>query len=196
MTESNWDASRRKHRRRLTVALFTVIPLIIVGGIIYYNNRDVVLNKPGKLVDASREGGADGVEGKQKQTKAAGIADSISKPASDSNRPEVVSGLPKKKSFDSVRVSGIELRTHDRPDVVLKFTISLFFTDSSMRSEILLRREEIRVVARKVLHNLAFGAIKKETVESRVGLAIKEIFENRNLDVKIADLQIEKVQKP
>ena len=41
-----------------------------------------------------------------------------------------------------------------------------------------------------------FGAIRKETVEPQVCFELK-IFENKNLvDVKIADIQIEKVQKP
>jgi hypothetical protein len=156
-----------------------------VGGIIYYNNRDVVLVKPGKQAASV----------KVKQDDSVGAPGGIAKSLSDSIGSAPVSS--ENKSYDSLRVSGIEFSPVDRPDVVLRLTLMLFFSDNSLRSEILLRREEIRVVTRKLIHNLEFGAIQKETLEPRLRFAISKIFENENLDdVKITDIQIEKVQKP
>ncbi len=168
--------------------MFTLIPLAIVGGIIYYNNRDVVLIKPGNQVVPVKEKQIDSVGEDKKQ-----VADSSS---SDSIKSELVTDS-EKKFYDSLMVSGIEFRPVDRPDILLRLTLMLFYSDSSLRSEILLRREEIRVITRKVIHNLEFGAIQKETIEPRIRLAISKIFENKNLDnVKIEGIQIEKVQKP
>jgi len=193
MAESNWDASRRKHHKRISVVLFIVIPLAIVGGIIYYNNRDVVLIKPGKQVVSVKVKQIDSVGEDTKQIRESEI---VNKTLTDSIIAEPVSDS-EKKFYDSLRVSGIEFRPVDRPDVILRLSLMLFFSDDNLRSEILLRREEIRVITRKVIHNLEFGAIRKETVEPQVCFAIKKIFENKNLiDVKIADIQIEKVQKP
>lgn len=193
MAESNWDVSRRKHRKRKTIALCTVIPLAVVGGIIYYNNRDVVLVKTGNQVVAVKAKQIDSGGEHQKQIR---VPEVVDKSSSDSIRSELVSD-PEKKFYDSLRVSGIEFRPVGRPDVLLRLTLMLFFSDNSLRSEILLRREEIRVITRKVIHNLEFGAIQKETLEPRVCFAIRKIFENKSLDdVKIADIQIEKVQKP
>lgn len=192
MAESNWDASRRKRHKRISVVLFIVIPLAIVGGIIYYNNRDVVLIKPGNQVVSVKVKQIDSV-GEDTKIRASEVVD---KTLTDSIIAEPVSDS-EKKSYDSLRVSGIEFRPVDRPDVMLRLTLMLFFSDNNLRSEILLRREEIRVITRKVIHNLEFGAIRKETVEPQVCFAIRKIFENKNLvDVKIADIQIEKVQKP
>ncbi len=196
MAQSNWDVSRGKHRKRITVALFIVISLVAVGGIIYYNNRDVVLVKPGNQVVAAKANAkakqVDSVGDNNKQIRASGVVDKSSgvissEPVSDSG----------KKFYDSLKVSGIEFSPVDRPDVVLRLTLMLFFSDNSLRSEILLRREEIRVITRKVIHNLDFGAFRKEELEPRVRFAIRQIFENKNLDdVRIAGIQIEKVQKP
>ena len=193
MAESNRDASRRKYRKRITVVLYIAIPLAVVGGVIYYNNRDVVLIKLGNQVASVKVKQIDSIGEDNKQIRASGVDD---RSLNDSIKAEPVSDS-KKKFYDSLRVSGIEFRPVDRPDVELRLTLMLFFSDNSLRSEILLRREEIRVITRKVIHNLEFGAIRKETVEPQVCFAIKKIFENKNLvDVKIADIQIEKVQKP
>ncbi len=193
MAQSNLDASRRKHHKRITVILFTVIPLVVVVGIIYYNNRDVVIIKPGKQVVSVTVKQIDSVGEDTKHIRASEV---VNKSLTDSIIAEPVSD-PEKKLCDSLRVSGIEFRPVDRPDVILRLTLMLFFSDNNLRSEILLRREEIRVITRKVIQNLEFGAIRKETVEPQVCFAIRKIFENKNLiDVKIADIQIEKVQKP
>ena len=40
--ETEWEASRKTHRKRWRIILYTLIPLSIVGGIIFYNNRDLL----------------------------------------------------------------------------------------------------------------------------------------------------------
>ncbi|HEX3020231.1 MAG TPA: hypothetical protein VHP36_08005 [Chitinispirillaceae bacterium] len=163
--------------------------------IIYYNNREIVF-EPGNKTAAQKTVHADSVVQKQKQVIATKIVNSAVDSAKELIKFKAESDSQKKR-FDSVLVSGIEFRPDDRHDVMLKLSLRLCFADSGMRSEILLRREEIRVIARNIMHNLEFGAIKKETLEPRICLAVKSIFDSRNLDdVKIAELQIEKVQKP
>lgn len=209
MVESNWDASRKAFRKRVNLLLSIGIPLFIVIGIIFYNNRDVVFSqpvnqtvseeiKPVKRVVTEEKKLERSVVVKQDQINASKKeADSVSsKQLADSIRSEKNIAF-ETKIYDSVRVSGIECRPDDRPDVVLNLSLMLYFTAKDMRSEIMLRREEIRVIARKVLHSRDFKTIKKEIIEPELRSAIKDIFDNRNLDdVKIVGLQIEKVQTP
>ena len=115
MAESNRDASRRKYRKRITVVLYIAIPLAVVGGVIYYNNRDVVLIKPGNQVASVKVKQIDSIGEDNKQIRASGVDD---RSLNDSIKAEQVSDS-KKKFYDSLRVSGIEFRPVDRPDVEL-----------------------------------------------------------------------------
>lgn len=195
MAQTNWDASNKAFRKRLKISLSVVIPLILVSGIIFYNNRDVVLVSDKPLADEKKTLDSSLVQQKQQLDTVSRKDDARGKRAASAGSEEMISSA--KNSIDSVRVSGIEFSPEDRPDLLLKVTLKILFTDKKMHSEIMLRRDEIRVIARKRLAARPFRTIKKEIIEPELYSALKDIFDNKNLDdVDVVGLQIEKVQTP
>lgn len=217
MTEQNWDASRRAFRKRINIFLSILIPLVIVSGVIFYNNRDVLFENtlnadtPVKKRDGSIETKSvhkpavvksDTVK-KTVAVKSDTVKNSVSVKLDNEKKNDTilagsVSKLDNKlKMRDSVRISGIDIIPEDRKDVIIELTLELFFEDVDLCSEILLRREEIRVISRNILRNRSLNEIKKKLIEPELRDAISLIFDNKNLnDVKILRLQIEKVRTP
>ena len=85
----------------------------------------------------------------------------------------------------------------DRTDIRLKISIALFFSDEKMRQEILIRRNEIKIIIKSIISSKVMGLVKKDTIEPELKKAVNGMFSREVLtDIVLKDIQIEKVTKP
>jgi flagellar basal body-associated protein FliL len=131
-------------------------------------------------------------EPEQNAVKKEKIPDTLSAPL----RPPV--SAEKKLDKTSVSPSSIELlpfacRIESRKDIVIYLSLELFFNDRGNRSALLLRREDMKVMAMRTLRDKEPGAVTTGKLEGELRAAINGIFGNDEIiAVKIKDIRIEK----
>jgi hypothetical protein len=217
MTQSGWEHSRGIRGKRLRVFIFTSIPAAILITVLFINNQDflrtpsaengktknpVVLqtsNTSGKTTPVNKTGENPVVNTGEKNSVALDsiikdISVKFSDPESEIIKQKTGAYETKNASPDPVSLSGIECRVSDRSDLLIRFDLDVCFNDESRRKEILLRRNEIRVITKKVMSNKELSLIKREILEPELKNEISSLFDRGIINrVSFRNLQIEKV---
>jgi len=204
--------------------LYTLIPLSIVGGIIFYNNRDLLndesdatetvgvtwsdtalkdlkessdstrdssgIGKPPVITDPVTDSGS---------TYKTHVFEKVVEPQRDSaGSIQGLKGIGNAKGYgQSEVISNISCRINDKNGITVRVSLELFYRDSSDRSQILLRRDQIRVVVQKLLRYKDLGGLKKDLIEPELTNVINGVFSRTVFHkIEIKDMQIEKVQRP
>ena len=182
MTESNWERSQRRFLRRVQVALCAGIPLLVVAGIIYINNRDVL-----------RDSTADSTKPEKKSESVVQIADT----GMMHKNAEPVAVQVKKVHPLSIQLPPVSCRVSDRGDLRILIALEVFYDDGDMTQEILLRQKEMNVMVQRVFANRVLADIRKERTTNEILDAINSIFDRKTLNsIQFRKFQIEKVETP
>lgn len=208
MTESGWERSGNIHRRRLRILCITAIPAAVLVTILYFNNQDFFRTSQSENRESEKQA--------RLQTESA--ANSSVAPVSsnedaltridDSGKYTIAVHSPLHvvvknvvqepvalpDTPDPVLISGITCEISDRDDLLVNVSLKIGFNEESSRSEILLRRNEIKVLTKKTISIKELSVVKKEILEPELKNAISGLFGRELINkVTISDLQIEKV---
>lgn len=92
---------------------------------------------------------------------------------------------------------GIECWVNDRKDLRIILDLEVQFSDELMRKEILLKRDDLKVLVKKTLSKKNLGEVKKEQLRVELTDVMNGIFDHRTITgTVIKNLQIEKAVKP
>lgn len=208
MTESGWKRSGNIHQRRLRILYITAIVAAVLVTILYFNNQDFFR----KFQSEDRE------SEKQVWPQTESATDSPVAPISsnedaltrieDSGKYMVAVQNPERvvvknvvqeplvlpDTPDPVLISGITCEISDRDDLLVRVSLKIGFNEESSRSEVLLRRNEIKVLTKKAISIKELSLVKKEILEPELKNAINGLCGRELINkVTISDLQIEKV---
>ncbi len=111
--------------------------------------------------------------------------------------PEMISPpMEKLPKLHSIVLPSFPCRIESRKDIVIYLSLELFFNDIEKRSAILLRREDIKVMAMRTVHGKELNDIKIGELESQLLQNINKVFEHAEITtVKIGNIQVEKAVK-
>ncbi len=88
----------------------------------------------------------------------------------------------------------VKSKVIDRKDIIISLALELFYDDTSDKYEILIRRDALKVIAKKVIRTKELNSIKKDMLSDELKNEMNSIFDRKTLNnVKIREFQIEKV---
>lgn len=94
----------------------------------------------------------------------------------------------------SFLLSDVQSRIIDRKDIIISLALELFYNDASDKHEILIRRDALKVIVKKVIQAKELNSIKKDQLSDELKNEMNSIFDRKTLNnVKIREFQIEKV---
>jgi hypothetical protein len=130
-----------------------------------------------------------------------GILETSTQVAKNSTVLKADSGKVSQK-FDNIESSNwysfvlpnVESTVSDRKDIIIRLALELFYNDSTETREILLKRDALRVVARKVIQRKELNSIRKEILSNEFENEMNMIFDKKTLQkVIVREFHIEKV---
>lgn len=261
MNQNTWEQAQQKKSKQIRFTLLTLLPLLIISGIIIFNNKDVLVSTrsenqlivssdstaiifaPDSLIedkyldtpadsqveiDTFKILSPDGfskttdndfneeiaIIGKKEPEKPAGTnKDTLQQRRSidradnlplktESLKEEESSVIPKKikkiNNIDSSRqysilLTGVDSRVRNRKDIFIRLALELFYKDSESTRDILIKREDLKIVAKKIVQSSDLNAIKKESLASELVFEMNNIFDRKTITkVIIREFQIEK----
>lgn len=108
------------------------------------------------------------------------------KPAASLNKTEF--------NEPSVELPPFQCSIENRKDIVISLSLELFYKDSTFRSAILFRRNEIKVMIMRVIRKKVLSEMKITVLEKELMKDINSIFDRPTVSqLKIRNIQIEKV---
>ncbi|MCX7726778.1 MAG: hypothetical protein N2053_08000 [Chitinispirillaceae bacterium] len=207
----------KTHRKKSIITLFGIISIIIILSIIFFNNYDLFLSNKWikipeifdskKIFRVVKKLVTTGTENPN-QEGAVEKDSTLHKDIIDSEFIKVENNyVDKRENTDKEEKSGkessfqlypIALQVRgfisNRKDIVLNLSLELFFEDIDMKKEILLKREEIKIMVMKELKEKELSEIKPDLLESQLPSSINSIFDKNVIrKVKIKTIDIEKV---
>ena len=94
----------------------------------------------------------------------------------------------------SFLLSNVQSRVIDRKDIFISLALELFYDDTSDNREILIRRDALKVVVKKVIQTKELNSIKKDMLSEELKNEMNSIFDRKTLiNVRIREFHIEKV---
>jgi hypothetical protein len=94
----------------------------------------------------------------------------------------------------SILLPNIKISVINRKDIIILMALELFYRDSTDNSEILIKRDALRIVAIKLVQMKELNAIKKESLSEELKKEMNLIFDRNPLvKVTIREFHIEKV---
>lgn len=221
-SENSWEQARSKNHKRVRSFLYFFIPVIIITAVILNNNlapyddtgeetanqekssepdtkltvkpdtgrATVVLrdDKPGKNVDKKPE--AVKVD---KKAEAAPV-DKKSETVTVDKDSKALVNVP---SNTPVELVNVVCRVLDRKDLRIRFDLDLFFHDERDRREILIKREDLKVLVENVFIRKELVEINKEKLRTELIDEMNGTFERKVIiDIVYKNFQIEKADTP
>jgi flagellar basal body-associated protein FliL len=96
----------------------------------------------------------------------------------------------------SIVIPDIDCRTLDRADLVIMVTAELVFDNDSLRDEILVKREQLKVLVRRVVSRLTVGDLRTPELRTALRTELNTLLVHGSLlGVTIRDLRMEKVNR-
>jgi hypothetical protein len=103
----------------------------------------------------------------------------------------------KLSSVSTVSLQGIDCKVNDRKDLRITLDLDVQFGNELMRKEILIKRDDLKVLVIKTLSKKSLSGVNKEQLRGELIDAMNGIFDHRTITgVVIKNLQIEKADKP
>ncbi|MCU0610104.1 MAG: hypothetical protein MUF22_10105 [Chitinispirillaceae bacterium] len=191
MPETSWEDSH-KHRSGIWTGVILILVAVAASAIIYHNNRDFFSTVKFHAGPVAR-------------TKTAPVrADpgpEAPKPVSVQavlSEPEV-RAVPAPRRFslrDSVVMNDVACSVLGRPDLRIHLSLSLFFDDPALRRDILVRRDDLAIMAGKVVGEKELEAVKIDQITPVLLSAMNSVFETAVLTgITIRAIRVEKVRR-
>ena len=219
MAETSWETHARR-RTRLWKWSLIILLVVLVAGIIIYNNRDVISGKtvleaePGEHVQESSDTVVKAVPDLPHKKAVSGIpADTVQsktgkqkhlerpQPVVPVNsvqaaRPRLPTGKPATKavvsSVDSVEVGEVPCVVSNRPDVVVRIAV-VVYCDKAMKPEVLFKRDALAVVIRNTIRPWDLESIRFDVLKPGLLKAMNLVFDTRTItDIALRSVKIEK----
>jgi len=115
------------------------------------------------------------------------------------SKKESISAVQPVKLSSALTVSlqGIDCKVSDRKDLRITLDLDVQFSNEQMRKEILIKRDDLKVLVIKAMSKKSLSGINKEQLRGELIDAMNGIFDHRTITgVVIKNLQIEKAHKP
>lgn len=181
MAES-WSKSRKK-RKKITLVLL-LVSAVVVAGIFIYNNHDFFSQGSPETAHFSVE--------KDEPTQQLAPPAADEKPAAEIQsevqvaKPSVKEDSPKPETERaekySVTIPPMRCALADRDNLVIRVSLKFLFSEESVRDDILLKREELKVITQKVLSQKTLSDIKVNEIRAELLKAANGILENGKVD--------------
>jgi hypothetical protein len=199
MPEPNWLESRKKRSRWYVYAIFPIILLAAVF-IFLRNNRDVLFSKQERTapaadlaaavkpaeIPAPKPAGKTALNPPQRAAV---------KPAEAALRPASGEPAARRGNPDCVTISDIVCRLSGRDRVRLVVSLDLFFQSGELRREVLLKRDDLKVMVQKTFAEKTMSELVVDSLRQQAKRAMNRILEKGAIaDVAFRNFSIEKVQ--
>ena len=188
---------KKSHGRILILAVILAAAAAVY--VVYRNNTEIFARKTPLPADSIREQGAPPpVESRQGAALPQGrnrpVRDTVvpQAGAARTGRPDSVSAPVPPKLRQSVMVPGIDCTILDKATVHVLLSLELFFEDDNMRDEILAKRDQLKVMVRKVLSTKRFDEIQIEPLRTELRNAMNRMLSNGALtDIEFRAFRIQ-----
>ncbi len=185
-TEADWVKRRnrvKKYRRFLLLLI-----CIILCGIVLYNNRDWIklpvlfAGKPAEQVEESP------VLPPVQETAAVQRSDS----GADTGLAGKKGAVSEAVQPDSLVLSDVRCKISGRDDLTIYLTVAIFFNNDALYQEILLKRDDLKVMALNVMRRKEYGSIQTEPLRAELKEAMDDLLEAGDLEnLEIRDFRLE-----
>lgn len=248
MTESSWESSRKTQKKRLVAGCLIAIPLMIIGAILYLNNRDYFSSAAGFTPMLPKQTGDSVAQSmllgtlpppvsspttedtvKQNKVKPESpdkpimekkhVTSTVSRNNMQQTFTSVVEapGVPDQKAPSntvvnltessvkktnsserySIEITEIPCQIESRKDLAITLSLELFFEDASDQLQLLIRREDLKVMVMLAVRKNELSEMKKELLESQLLKSTNSIFERPVITaVAVRSINVEKVHIP
>lgn len=212
MAESSWEKSQKgrfKFVKGLIILLLVIPPVFLI----IYNNREAfsrqhqkssadetsiieVNEQPVKVeqvpVELSvKQSSKKQVKSETEREKIATIIEQESEPVSKEDSTTEKSDIIR----DSVLVQNIKCSVAGRKDIRICFEILLFTNDSSLKREVLIKRDDLKVMVMKTVRKMELNSIKTGSLRNELRGVINGMLENGTItDLEFRDFRIEEVK--
>lgn len=93
----------------------------------------------------------------------------------------------------SLSLQNIRCRVQNREDIILNLSLELFFEDIDIKQEILMKREEIKIMVMNEIKEMELADIKPTFLESHLIYSINSIFDKKIIKrINVKTIEIEK----
>lgn len=193
MARSAW-VQRRKRSTRYWL-LFFLFLLLVIGTIVIRNNPGVLSGNQsadGRQTHIRAQGAQRASESSvAPQTATSGTPTTSVRQTSAVNEgaKEVPHGLATR---NSVVIPGIGCELADRSDLSVVLSLELFFKSDSLKEEIMLKREQLKVMVRKVLARKNLDEVVVEPLRAEIQREVNALLRGgRVVDIEFRDFRIE-----
>jgi flagellar basal body-associated protein FliL len=185
MSENNWLESRKKKSRRTLLIVFLVVAAS-ASFIFIRNNRELLFSKqerPSRVIV-------------QPPPSKPAVANPPARPSGkaviiEKNEPKASGGA------DSVTIPDFACRLRDGGALRVVLSLKLIFPSSALKREILLKREDLKVMVQKAIAEKSMNELNVDSLRGQAKRAMNKILEKAVIsDVEFRNFSIEKVQRP
>lgn len=213
MPEKTWLETRKKRTRWYVV--FFLIVAVAGAAVFIRNNREMLLSKSEaakqeaviSISDAPKSVPKEDLKDEQKSEqkgepasrpeKTQAVPD-MKKAHDDNVNKQNVKQLPETQSkapASSVLLPDIKCSLRDRGAFKVVISLELFMADDSFKREVLLKRENLKVMVQKVLAAKTLDELIIDSLRSETKTAINTLLEKNTIsDVEFRDFRIDKVK--
>jgi hypothetical protein len=219
MAESEWETIRKNSKKRIAYIAGISLPVVLIAGFFFYNNRDILSNNTEKEVITSSDSiqvvhhkqspemeTDDSIEISDPDTfHSHSVSDSTTVVVSETKQLEIgsvpktepsVDNLPVAGTVSSLELSSITCRTTDRSELQLLLSVQLIGSVPLINTRILMMRDELKVIVQSVVRGKEFGTLKKENLKNEIiGSVNKYIGKDVFGDLKFTEFKVEKATK-
>jgi flagellar basal body-associated protein FliL len=198
MTSLAPQARKKLHGRILIIAVI----LAAAGAVyvVYRNNTEIFARKPAPPAHDVREQGAPPPV--ESRPPAALVPQGRNRPVRDTaaprlaaaevSRPDTNTVSMPPKLRQSVVIPGIDCAILDKSNVHVLLSLELFFENDGMRDEILAKRDQLKVMVRKVFSTKRFDEIQVEPLRTELRNAMNRMLSNGALtDIEFRAFRIQ-----
>jgi hypothetical protein len=198
MADSEWESIRKKSSNRIRYGIGIGIPVVLLAGFLFYNNRDLfnssILNEDAvKQSDTTLEKSLpDSIAGNEVKHISVKLEDSTVK-KTDSVTVSVIPEIKKtdsKKAFDkssgkkievidipvtattmpgsSLELSSVRCHTADKNGPILDLSVELKSAQGAIEKNILIMRDELRVLIQNVVRSKEVNTLSREQLKTEI----------------------------
>jgi flagellar basal body-associated protein FliL len=183
MRETDWLESRGKKKYWYYSVTFAIVAGIAIF-IFFNNNKDLFVAKSEKITYTVNE---------PHSTKPSSRPETA--PAT-LRTPEHLNASARADQADSLLIDGISCKLNDREALTVLLSIELFFPAGALKKEILLKRDNLKVMVQKTILGKSMHELIVDSLRTQMKRAMNRILEKGTIiDVEFRNFSIDKVQR-